>query len=43
MRRDQPTSPDDDRVPVGAIDHGLCVLVGVTHTDDATIADRMAD
>ena len=36
-------SPDADRVPVGAIDHGLCVLVGATHTDDATIADRMAD
>ena len=36
-------SPDADRVPVGAIDHGLCVLVGATHTDDATIADRMAE
>ena len=36
-------SPDADRVPVGAIDHGLCVLVGATHTDDATTADRMAD
>ena len=28
---------------VGAIDHGLCVLVGATHTDDAAIADRLAD
>ena len=36
-------SPDADRVPVGAIDHGLCVLVGATHTDDATNADRMVD
>lgn len=28
---------------VGAIDHGLCVLVGVTHDDGAAAADRMAD
>jgi D-aminoacyl-tRNA deacylase len=28
---------------VGAIGPGLCVLVGVTHTDDPTIADRLAD
>lgn len=28
---------------VGAIGPGLCVLVGVTHTDDAAAADRLAD
>ena len=27
---------------VGAIDYGLCVLVGVTHTDDESIAKKMA-
>jgi len=37
------SAPGDDRVVVGAIEHGLCVLVGATHTDDATAADRMAD
>jgi D-tyrosyl-tRNA(Tyr) deacylase len=31
----------DDEV-VGAIDAGLLVLVGVTHTDDATAATRLA-
>ena len=36
-------SPEADRVVVGAIDHGLCVLVGATHADDAAIADRLAD
>jgi D-tyrosyl-tRNA(Tyr) deacylase len=28
---------------VGEIGVGLCVLVGVTHTDDASIADKLAD
>jgi D-tyrosyl-tRNA(Tyr) deacylase len=28
---------------VGAIGSGLCVLVGVTHTDDELVAARMAD
>ena len=28
---------------IGAIDAGLCVLVGVTHDDEAATADRMAD
>ena len=23
--------------------HGLCVLVGATHTDDGAVADRLAD
>jgi D-tyrosyl-tRNA(Tyr) deacylase len=32
----------DDAV-VGEIDAGLCVLVGVTHTDDATTADKLAE
>ena len=27
---------------VGSIDAGLCVLVGVTHTDDTAAADRLA-
>lgn len=27
----------------GHIDSGLCVLVGVTHTDDAAVAAKMAD
>ncbi|MGZ4714645.1 MAG: D-aminoacyl-tRNA deacylase [Acidimicrobiia bacterium] len=32
-----------DGETVGAIDGGLLVLVGVTHTDDAATADRLAD
>ena len=28
---------------LGAIGNGLCVLVGVTHTDDAAVAGRLAD
>ncbi len=28
---------------VGRIDRGLCVLVGVTHTDDGATADKLAD
>ena len=28
---------------VGSIDSGLCVLVGVTHTDTTATADRLAD
>ncbi|MFV0308699.1 MAG: D-aminoacyl-tRNA deacylase [Desertimonas sp.] len=28
---------------VGRIGRGLCVLVGVTHDDDETIADKVAD
>ena len=28
---------------VGSIDAGLCAFVGVTHTDDAAIAARMAE
>ena len=29
--------------PVGAIGAGICILVGVTHTDDGNIATRLAD
>jgi D-tyrosyl-tRNA(Tyr) deacylase len=32
----------DGRV-TGAIDHGLLLLIGVTHTDTEVIVDRMAD
>ena len=32
-----------DRVEVGRIDAGLCVLVGMTHTDDAATVTKMAD
>lgn len=31
-----------DGATVGAIGHGLCVLVGVTHDDDAGVARRLA-
>ena len=37
------SSPSDDDALVGSIGRGLCVLVGVTHTDTLAIADRMAD
>jgi D-aminoacyl-tRNA deacylase len=30
-------------VPAGSIGRGLCVLVGVTHTDTAALADKLAD
>ena len=32
-----------DGAVTGAIDHGLLLLVGVTHTDTEAIEDRMAD
>ena len=32
----------DQRI-VGTIGNGLCVFVGVTHTDDATTAKKLAD
>ncbi len=37
------SSPGDAYVTVGSIGHGLCVLIGATHTDTPAIADRMAD
>ncbi len=35
--------PSGDRPIVGSIGPGLCVLVGVTHSDTAALADRLAD
>lgn len=32
-----------DGVPVGAIDAGLLVLLGITHADTEAVADRLAD
>ncbi len=37
------TSPDDDHETVGSIGPGLAVLVGVTHDDTATQAEKLAD
>ena len=36
-------SGDDPWEVVGSIEHGLCVLVGVTHSDTTTSAHRLAD
>ena len=36
-------SPDADWEVAGSIGPGLCVLVGVTHADTATQADKLAD
>lgn len=36
-------SPDDEWEVTGTIGPGLCVLVGATHTDTVTDADRLAD
>jgi D-tyrosyl-tRNA(Tyr) deacylase len=36
-------SESDEFRVVGRIGHGLCVLVGVTHSDTAAIAAKMAD
>lgn len=33
---------DDDWAVVGSIGHGLCVLVGATHSDSVDIAERLA-
>jgi D-aminoacyl-tRNA deacylase len=32
-----------DAAVTGAIDHGLLLLVGITHTDTEAVEDRMAD
>jgi D-tyrosyl-tRNA(Tyr) deacylase len=37
------SSSHDDWEVSGAIEAGLCVLVGVTHTDTTVAADRLAD
>lgn len=34
---------DIDGVTVGKIGHGLMVLIGVSHTDDETVADKMVN
>ena len=37
------SSVDADWEIAGSIGNGLCVLVGATHTDDADVADKLAD
>jgi D-aminoacyl-tRNA deacylase len=37
------SSVDADWETAGSIGHGLCVLVGATHTDDVDVADKLAD
>lgn len=34
---------DDDWQVTGSIGHGICVLVGATHSDTADTADKLAD
>ena len=36
-------SPTDGWETAGSIGPGLCVLVGVTHSDDDALADKLAD
>lgn len=36
-------SADDDWQVTGSIGHGICVLVGATHSDTADTADKLAD
>jgi len=36
-------STDDDWEVAGSIGHGLCVLVGATHSDTESEADKLAD
>lgn len=36
-------SPDAEWEVAGSIGHGLCVLVGVTHSDTPAVADKLAD
>lgn len=36
-------SPDADWGVAGSIGRGLCVLVGATHSDTPTVADKLAD
>ncbi len=43
VQRVRSASVTVDGVTVGAIGPGLLVLLGVTHGDDAAIADRLAD
>jgi D-aminoacyl-tRNA deacylase len=43
VQRVSHASVTSDGVPVGSINAGLCVLVGVTQTDTAALADKLAD
>ena len=43
VQRVSEASVSVDGETVGRVGAGLCVLIGVTHDDDATIARRMAD
>ncbi len=36
-------SPDAEWEVAGSVDRGLCVLVGVTHSDTPAVADKLAD
>jgi D-aminoacyl-tRNA deacylase len=36
-------SPDVEWSVAGSIDAGLCVFVGITHSDDSAVADKLAD
>ena len=43
VQRVSSASVTSDGVEVGRIGSGLCVLVGITHTDDETMAAKMAE
>ncbi|MGA1073992.1 MAG: D-aminoacyl-tRNA deacylase, partial [Ilumatobacteraceae bacterium] len=43
LRAEVTSRTDDAWVTVGRIGPGLCVFVGVTHTDDARTAGQLAD
>lgn len=43
VQRVSAASVTSDGLEVGRIGPGLCVLVGITHTDDETMAARMAE
>jgi D-aminoacyl-tRNA deacylase len=43
VQRVAQASVTSDGVPVGEIGCGLCVLLGVTHTDTEAMADKMAE
>ena len=43
VQRVEQASVTSERVLVGSIESGLCVLLGVTHTDTEAMADKMAE
>jgi D-aminoacyl-tRNA deacylase len=43
VQRVAQASVTSEGVPVGEIGSGLCVLLGVTHTDSEAMADKMAE